>query len=63
MSIRCKNQYEGKVSEYPYGSIYLNEKDYLESNEWNIFTYNIPTNLTREQKIRILSIAKGEFNE
>ena len=53
----------GKVSEYPYGSIYLNEKDYLESNEWNSFTYNIPTNLTREQKTKILSIAKGEVNE
>ena len=53
----------GILSEYPYGTIYQNEKDYLDSKEWNRFTCNIPTHLTREQKMKILSIVKGDINE
>lgn len=49
----------GSVSEYPYGHIYLTEQDYLDHMSWNYFTYNIPTNLTKEQKQKILSIVKG----
>lgn len=49
----------GKVEEYPYGSIYATEQDYLDHMKWNKFTYNIPSNLTKEQKQQILMIVNG----
>lgn len=57
---KIDNYAVGNICEYPYGSVYLTEQDYIESSDWKTFTYNIPTNLTREQKAQILAIVKGE---
>ena len=46
----------GNVCEYPHGSIYLTEQDYIDNIVWKNFTYNIPTDLTKDQKKRILEI-------
>lgn len=48
----------GKVDEWPYGSIYPTEQEYLNFVEWRKFELNIPSNLTREQKERIMEIVR-----
>lgn len=50
----------GKVEEYPYGTIYATEQDYLDFCVWRQFELNIPSNLTREQKEKIIAIVKGD---
>lgn len=51
----------GSVDEWPYGTIYKTEQDYLEFLEWKDFEINIPSKLTREQKFKILKVVKGEL--
>lgn len=48
----------GKVEEYPYGSIYATEQDYLDKHEWDMIEFR-HIKLTREQKQKIVAIVKG----
>lgn len=48
------------VVDYPYGSIYKTQEDYLDFSKWSILERDISRlNLSREQKQRIIQIVVG----
>lgn len=48
------------VVEYPYGSIYKTQEDYLDFEKWRILTRDIHVlKLSREQKQLIIQIVEG----
>lgn len=48
----------GNTNEWPHGTFYETEQDYLDMKEWNNFILNVPK-LSRKQKTEILNIVNG----